>query len=380
MAPTGMSATHEGSYVERFEDRFAEREREAAPRREALKEAVAEAASRKLSVAGTLADETLAAASDTYTPDASRRLPLPTPPTPGAETALAPDKPGGETPRRLDERAGEAVHLRPVAPLTFDDLDVMPPPTDPPMVEWMAPSDLLVDGAYQRDLSDASCKLIRRVVEGWDWRRFKPPIVAWTERGFEVIDGQHTATAAATLGIEKIPVLVVEAAEQTDRASAFIGHNKDRLAVTPGQLHHAAVAAGDPDAVQVQRVCDAAEVALLRTVYGSRTYKAGDSMAVAAIGGLVKRRGERGAREVLQVLVKSGLAPITANAIKAVELLMFDEDYAGQFEPDDLAKAIEKAGDQAERDARIVTVAQAVPLWKGLAATWFRKTRKRREA
>jgi hypothetical protein len=35
-------------------------------------------------------------------------------------------------------------------------------------------------------------------VANWDWRRFKPPVVARTATGLEVIDGQHTAIAAAS--------------------------------------------------------------------------------------------------------------------------------------------------------------------------------------
>ena len=271
--------------------------------------------------------------------------------------------------------------MRPVAALDLSDLHTRPPPTSEPQLEWMAPADLLIDARYQRDLSEKSLKLIRRVVEGWDWRRFKPPVVAWTERGFEIIDGQHAAIAAATHPtVDRIPVLVVEAAELQDRASAFIGHNRDRLTVAPVQLHHAAVAAGDEQALNIDQVCQRAGVTLMRNVYGSRTYKAGETIAVGAISALVNRRGAKGAREVLEVLVQAGAAPVAANSIKAVELLMFDPDYAGQFEPTELAKAIEKLGEEAEKEARLFVGAHQLPLWKGLAATWFKKTRKRREA
>ena len=51
-----------------------------------------------------------------------------------------------------------------------------------------------------------------------------------------LFDGQHTAIGAATRGIDKIPVLVVEAADLTDRASAFVGHNPDRPSPTATAL------------------------------------------------------------------------------------------------------------------------------------------------
>lgn len=278
--------------------------------------------------------------------------------------------------------AGKPIDtLRSVVAVDLGDAVPQTPPTDKPTVEWMAPSDLLVDAAYQRDLSEKSLKLIRRIVEQWDWRRFKPPVVAWTERGFEIIDGQHTAIAAASHpGIETIPVLMVEAAELQDRASAFIGHNRDRLTVTAVQLHHAAVAAGDEDALTVQQVCERAGVTLLRNAYGSRTYKAGETLAISAIAALVKRRHAKGAREILALLVQAERAPVAANEIKAVELLLTDPQYADEIEPADLVVAIKALGDASEKEAKVFASEHCVPLWRGLASVWFRKCRKRRKA
>ena len=83
--------------------------------------------------------------------------------------------------------------LRGIAPIDLPALS--PAPLDgvaEPMFDRLAPGDLLVDEAYQRDLSPRSLKLIRSIVERWDWLKFKPPVVALTDRGFEVVDGQHT--------------------------------------------------------------------------------------------------------------------------------------------------------------------------------------------
>ncbi|TGD99318.1 hypothetical protein [Methylobacterium nonmethylotrophicum] len=119
------------------------------------------------------------------------------------------------------------------------------PTTPKPGVTWIKPTDLLVKAGCQRDLSEASLRPIRRIVERWDWRRFKRPIVAWTEDGLAVIDSQHSAIAAATHpGIDLIPVVVVDAAAQVERAQAFVGHNRDRIAVTAIQMHVPTLAAG----------------------------------------------------------------------------------------------------------------------------------------
>ncbi len=158
---------------------------------------------------------------------------------------------------------GGTVH--PIAALDLPGL--VPAPLDSmaePIFDRIAPGDLLVDESYHRGLSARSTKLIRSIVEGWDWLRFKPPVVAITERGFEVIDCQHTAIAAACHpGISTIPILAVDGSDHARRARAFVSHAVDRLQATPAQVWHAAVAAGDEDAMTVRNVLDRAGVMLL---------------------------------------------------------------------------------------------------------------------
>ena len=102
--------------------------------------------------------------------------------------------------------------------------------------------------------------------------------------GLHVIDGQHTAIAAASHpGIETIPVMIVDAPEQVERARAFMGHNRDRVAITTTQLFHAAVAAGDPDAVTVQQICERAGARVLKNPPPNGTYDVGDTVAVKSL-------------------------------------------------------------------------------------------------
>lgn len=116
---------------------------------------------------------------------------------------------------------------------------------------------------------------------------------------------------------------------------------------------------------------------MLLTNNGS--YEPGDTVAIVAIAALVKNRTAMKARQILEVLAKAKLAPITTPHIKAVELLMTDADYCDQFDPEDLTREIEAAGKTAEHEAKLFSVAQKVPLWKALAVTWFKKTKKRRQ-
>lgn len=268
---------------------------------------------------------------------------------------------------------------RPVQPMNLPDLTPGVPVNEVPEFRWVDPASLLVDDTYQRDLSRGSVDLIRKIVRGWDWARFKPPVVAETPEGFEVIDGQHTAIAAATHGnLGKIPVMVVRAAEVSDRARAFVGHNRDRLALSQVSIHYANVAAGDEDALTVQQVCERAGVKLLRYPPGNGEFKAGETLGIVAVRGLVSRRGAMGARVVLQALAEAHCAPVRADGIKAVDALLYDAEYKGQVTPADITSAILHLGPQAEKEARLFAAAHNVPVWKGLTVVLFRGARRGR--
>ena len=270
---------------------------------------------------------------------------------------------------------------RPISALLMPDVAPMQPATAAPVFMTVRPEELLVDESYQRDLSDASIRLIRKIVAEWDWRKFKAPVVAMTEEGPVVIDGQHTATAAASHpAIDEIPVLVVEATDRQAQAEAFVGINTTRLGITAAQLHHANVTAGDPLAITIERVCREAGVKVLRLPPARAVYKPGETIAVAAISGLVSRSGETTATRVLSILSGAGIGPVQAAHIRAVELLLTDEEFA-DLDGDDLGRIITAAGlDAAEKEARVFASTHCVPLWRALAATWFKARRARKTA
>lgn len=270
------------------------------------------------------------------------------------------------------------AELRPVQAINVAGLEPNTPATTGPIFEWVDPATLLVNEAYQRDLSERSTKLIRRIIAGWDWAKFTPPVCSLGDYGLEVIDGQHTSIAAASHPrIAQIPVMIVETADVAARAMAFIGQNVDRVGITKMQLHRAAVAAGDEDALTIEQVCERAGVRLLMAK--PHTWATGETVAIGAIGGLIDRRHAHGARRVLEVLVAADEAPVTQNGIKAVEMIMFEPDYA-EADTDHLAEAILALGDTAEADASTYALSHRLPLWKALGIVWFRKCRKKRKA
>lgn len=231
-----------------------------------------------------------------------------------------------------------------------------------PETMWVAPTDLLVDEEYQRDINRRSMALIGRIVAGFAWRKVKPPIVVRVDDGLHVIDGQHTAIAAATLKIPKIMVFVVEAVSAADRADSFVAHNQDRITMSPLDIYRAKVGGGVPDALAVAKVCKAAGVRL-RVLSKHITPKIGDCAAVSVVSSLVARRGPAAAESVLKALVKGGRAPISRAELVAAETVMFGPD---PLSVDQLARAVTDLGDKGVQAAHVTAktdrVAVQIPL------------------
>lgn len=274
-------------------------------------------------------------------------------------------------------------NVKPIEPMALSDVAPSVPKTAVPSFELVEPQALYVDVSYQRSISERGRRQIRKIVQEFCWTRFKPPVCSYGEfegrRVLMVLDGQHTAIAAASnANVELIPVMVVEAPETSAQAAAFVGQNTDRLAVTPLHLHRAAVVAGDEDAMTVEQVCERAGVKVLHGPPSNAKYNARETIAVNTVKTLVRRNTAMGARRILEVLARAELAPITGHHIRAAEFLMTDKDYRQKFDPEDLATAIGEGFLTAEDDAKVYSHAQRIPYWKALAVTWFRRTKKRR--
>ncbi|WP_185982848.1 DUF6551 family protein [Aureimonas mangrovi] len=271
--------------------------------------------------------------------------------------------------------------LRPIQPIDIRGLSPRAPSSGAPIFEYVDPRTLWVDPAYQRSLSERSLRMLRKIIEGFDWTKLKPPVCALADDGagtmtLRVIDGQHTAIAAASNPhVQTIPIMIVEAPDTRAQAEAFIGQNADRLGMTATQMHVAAVAAGDEEALVVARVAEAAAVTILRNPPG-RDYKPGETVAVAAIAALIKKEGEAHAQHVLSILSAAGVAPIKADHIKAVDRLLTEAEF-GALDADALASSI-VAHTRFEKDAKTFAATHGLPLWKALAAVWFQKAKKRK--
>lgn len=166
------------------------------------------------------------------------------------------------------------------------------------------PRLLIVETKYQRDLSGKSMHLIRRIIEKFDWTKFKPPVCVADGDGYFVIDGQHTAIGAASHpDIETIPIMLVDAGTIEARASSFVAHNRDRVAMSPYQVFH------------------------------------GEVTAISTIRDLYATKGEAGLRKVIKAAVEAKCRPINATVVRALDSIFFQPQYEG-VDRDDVVTAL----------------------------------------
>lgn len=262
--------------------------------------------------------------------------------------------------------------LRRIEPMKFSRR-LAPPPAigAEPSLRWVDPTSLLVDETYQRDIAPHSRRLIERICERFTWARMKPPVVTEVRAGLHIIDGQHTAIAAATIGLTKLPVFVVNVDVEAERALAFVGHNSDRIKVSAFSIHRALLAAGDSDAVDIANVCKRAGVRLRGAINTDSVIEFGDTTALVAIGKLIKRRGVMKARRILETLVKGERAPIGGFEIYAAEVVLCKRQP--DCDLDRLAAAIRAEGDKAVAWARATASLERTTVPDLLADRWIKR-------
>ena len=277
------------------------------------------------------------------------------------------------------------TEIRTIRPLPLSEtlLAEASDPGAPPVIEFVDPRTLAVEDRYQRQLSERSVALIHRIVRQFDWRAFKPPIVARAADGtLMVIDGQHSAIGAASHPhVPLIPVVVVDGGAVEDRAQAFLRHNRDRVGMTPMQIHHAALAAGDEVAVAVDEACKRAGARVLRNPQ-STSMRVGDTMAVSTISTICKQRGVNFTARLLRILVEAGQAPIDALSIKAVFEILTDEAWKNTISGEALSVTIRSRplGEWTEWAEINVRKGMKMPRSRALAQAWWSKTKKARAA
>lgn len=270
--------------------------------------------------------------------------------------------------------------MRKIEPLELPDVTPNRIGSAKPSVFMVAPTALRVDERYQRQISQRSAKLIARMVAGWDWCAFKPPIVVrGDEEGiYDVVDGQHTAIAAATHPeITVIPALLIKPEDVAGRAMAFVKHNRDRISVTKVDEWNALVTAGDEHAIDVRDTCLRHGVTILRAK--PNKWAVGDTNAIGVVSDIVSWRHPIGAGRVFSVCVRAQLAPLAAEYLRAVDLLMFGPAYKGEIKEEQIITALcPKNLDETVREARKFGAEHRESLFRSLASVIYRDRNRRR--
>src|SRR5262245_22481466 len=164
-------------------------------------------------------------------------------------------------------------------------------PGPAPFLDWIAVDRLVVDTEYQREIGRRGATNVIQIAEHFDWSKFAPVIVAPVEGGrFAIVDGQHRTTAAMLRNIEKVPCQVVQA-DRAKQAAAYAAVNGNITKTTSQQLYHARVAASDPDALEIAKVCAAAGVEVLRRSIPLAKMKVGQTQAIGALTRCLKLYG-----------------------------------------------------------------------------------------
>jgi hypothetical protein len=242
--------------------------------------------------------------------------------------------------------------------------------TSKPDLEWVALEQLRVDRTYQRNLSERSVTLIRRIVREFDWARCRPAVGVRTDYGcVELLDGQHLATAAATHGgIEAIPVLIVEARPLASKAADFVSLNRDRVAMTPIAVFRAELASGDPVAKAVVDGLSKVGGKLLERPQVNRAFEIGETISVGALKQIAVAKGKNGVARVVDVLIKARRAPMSAMMLRAMQVLVWSREYAGELEDAAIAAVIVGTPQGAlESRAKERAKAMGMPGYKALA-------------
>lgn len=183
---------------------------------------------------------------------------------------------------------------------------------------WLQIDALSVDGRYQRAAdSDGSKAIIRKIARDFSWAKFGAITVARRPDGrYAVIDGQHRVKGAAERpDIDAVPCLVVACLVAGGRpeddgglaaeAKNFVGINRDRVNMGALPLYHARVAAGDPEAAAIARVCFDANVTVPRNPAPAGDTAPGITTAIGAIGKGLKLFGDKPVLAALRILVKA---------------------------------------------------------------------------
>lgn len=140
-------------------------------------------------------------------------------------------------------------------------------PGPKPDLRWIKITQLYVPTEYQRSTkSRASANNISYISSHFNWADcglIVCPLADSEPPQYAVIDGQHRLRAAEQNGgIDELPCVVIEERGLSSQARNFVVINSKRVKLNPLQEYHAAVVAGEPDAVALDAILKKCGVAI----------------------------------------------------------------------------------------------------------------------
>ena len=212
-----------------------------------------------------------------------------------------------------------------------------------PSIEWVHTSTLSVDTNYKRSIENAaSRRLIRSIAANFDWRLCAPLVVSRRADGSRVIiDGQHRWAAATLRGdLPQLPCCIFSYDSPEEEARMFIVANRSRRPMTRLDDYHAAIAAADEDALEIQQIVRDAGLRVARDISEGST-KPGRIVFTAALASALRKHGPAIVSAALTTMAEAfpGQRLTHGGALFGGLVLLFAQPPKG-FEPDDLVPAL----------------------------------------
>lgn len=220
-----------------------------------------------------------------------------------------------------------------------------PPIGKMPSIEWVHTAELTVDQSYQRSIdNEGSRRLIASIAANFDWRLCAPLVVSRRPDGSKVIiDGQHRWAAAVRRGdLLQLPCCLFSYDSPEDEARMFIVANRARKPMNRLDDFHAALAAADEDAVEIQRLVTEAGLTMARNT-SSSAWKAGEVAFTSSIAAALRRQGPAVVSAALTSIAEAYEGhPLNYGASIFGALIKLFANPPEGFDPDDLVPTLRR--------------------------------------
>lgn len=214
-----------------------------------------------------------------------------------------------------------------------------------PSIEWVHTTELTVDQSYQRSIDNAgSRRLIASIAANFDWRLCAPLVVSRRpDESKVIIDGQHRWAAAVRRGdLPQLPCCLFAYDSPEDEARMFIVANRARKPMNRLDDFHAALAAADEDAMEIQRLVTEAGLRMARNT-ASTAWRAGEVAFTSSIALALRRHGPAIVSAALTSIAEAYAGcPLTYGASIFSALIKVFANPPEGFDPDDLVPTLRR--------------------------------------